>query len=202
MPQTSATHCRHWETGKEYLCAINQTHSEMVKFGPKDVEYEKARARISRLVQWALVIQLPNLSKSAQECLQSLAFPEIDTRSHNINRTFEGTCQWLLEHEKYQNWATCPQGLLWIKGKPRSRKSTLLKYAFKHVAEAPKVGDRALILSFFFHGRGAELQRELPGLFRSLLHQILRHVPSVLSTLVNTFDSRRKERGEPGKEWN
>ncbi|KFA66966.1 hypothetical protein S40285_09524, partial [Stachybotrys chlorohalonatus IBT 40285] len=201
VPQTSATHCRHWETGEEYICAINRTHSEMVKFGPEDDEYEKARARISHLVRWALVIRLPSLSRLAQDCLQSLVFPKIDDRSYDIDDAARGTCQWLLEHEIYKKWASCRRGLLWIKGKPGSGKSTLLKYAFKHVTETPKIGDRALVLSFFFHGRGEELQRTPLGLFRSLLHQILRQVPDVLSNLVNTFDRRLKEKGKPGEKW-
>jgi hypothetical protein len=91
--------------------------------------------------------------------------------------------------------------LLWVKGKPGSGKSTLLKKAFKHITETPKVGDRALVLSFFFHGRGVELQRTPLGFFRSLLHQILRQVPDALSNLVDTFERRLKEKGKQEEKW-
>jgi hypothetical protein len=87
--------------------------------------------------------------------------------------------------------------MLWIKGKPGSGKSTLLKYALdNHGAR-----DSDLVLSFFFHGRGDELQRTLLGLFRSLLHQVLKEAPDVLQDLVARFETKRKENGKPGKDW-
>jgi hypothetical protein len=121
----------------------------------------------------------------------------MQSRSHDISSAVEGTCKWLLQHETYQSWATCDYSLLWIRGKPGSGKSTLLKYALgNHVA---KHGD--LILSFFFHGRGDELQRSPFGFFRSLLHQILGKAPHALLDLVDTFEKRRKEMGEFGEKW-
>ncbi|KAK3378980.1 hypothetical protein B0T24DRAFT_610459 [Lasiosphaeria ovina] len=201
VTKASATHCRPWEDDPGHICALNRTHSDIVKFAPQDEEYDKALARIRRIIQRALVIRLPNLSKSTRDCLQSLNFKEMDTRLNDIDHALEGTCQWLLEHEIYKAWAACSRGLLWIKGKPGSGKSTLLKHARKYVTETPKVGDRALVLSFYFHGRGAEIQKTPLGLFRSLLHQILRQVPDVLSNLVDTFDKRLKEKGNSPDRW-
>ena len=201
VTKASATHCRPWEDNPGHICALNRTHSDIVKFAPQSEEYDKVLARIRRIVQRALVIRLPNLSKSSQDCLQSLSFREMDTRLNDIDHALEGTCQWLLEHENYKAWTACSRGLLWVKGKPGSGKSTLLKYARKYVKETPKVGDRALVLSFYFHGRGAEIQKTPLGLFRSLLHQILCQVPDVLSNLVDTFDKRLKERGNSPDKW-
>ncbi|KAK0729438.1 hypothetical protein B0H67DRAFT_476537 [Lasiosphaeris hirsuta] len=50
----SATHCRPWENGPEHVCAVARTHSEMVKFGPQDHEYDKARERLRGLARRAL----------------------------------------------------------------------------------------------------------------------------------------------------
>ncbi|KAF9766559.1 hypothetical protein IL306_001018, partial [Fusarium sp. DS 682] len=58
-----------------------------------------------------------------------------------------------------------------------------------------------LILSFFFHGRGTELQKTPFGLFRSLLHQILLQVPEALSDLIATFQQRCETIGKPGEKW-
>ncbi|TPX14029.1 uncharacterized protein E0L32_000423 [Thyridium curvatum] len=201
VTKSSATHCRPWEDGLEHICAVDRTHSDMVKFRSQDSEYEKARILISGLARRALSVQLPTLSKSARDCLRSLDFPEIDKRSLDIDRNTKGTCQWLLKHKTYNDWAACHRGLLWIRGKPGSGKSTLLKYALKKVTETPKVESRTLVLSFFFHGRGTELQRTSFGFFRSLLCQILRQVPDVLSDLVDKFESRVREKGEPGEKW-
>ncbi|SPJ72133.1 uncharacterized protein FTOL_01861 [Fusarium torulosum] len=51
----------------------------------------------------------------------------------------------------------------------------------------PNTGEGASILSFFFHGRGSELQKTPLGLFRSLLHQLLDQVSEALIGLVAIF---------------
>ncbi|KAK0655557.1 putative Pfs NB-ARC and ankyrin-domain-containing protein, partial [Cercophora newfieldiana] len=118
-------------------------------------------------------------------------------RSHDIGSAIEGTCEWLLQHKTYRSWAVCDRGLLWIKGKPGSGKSTLLKYALGKY----KTRGGALVLSFFFHGRGDELQRTPFGLWRSLLHQVLRQAPGALQDLVDEFERKRKQNGKPGEDW-
>ncbi|KAH7218866.1 hypothetical protein DER44DRAFT_804895 [Fusarium oxysporum] len=123
------------------------------------------------------------------------------SRFHDIDTAAQGTCQWLLRHEMYTSWASYDQALLWIKGKPGSGKSTLLQYALKHVMAVPNTREEALILSFFFHGRGSELQKTPFGLFRSLLHQLLRQVPEELTDLVATFQQQCETAGKPGERW-
>ncbi|KAI8674488.1 hypothetical protein NCS57_00346700 [Fusarium keratoplasticum] len=136
-----------------------------------------------------------------RECLRSLAFLEIDNRSNDIDTAATGTCEWLLRHKTYTSWASCGRGLLWIKGKPGSGKSTLLRYVLDYIVAIPNTGEGALILSFFFHGRGSELQKTPFGLFRSLLHQLLRQVPKALTDLMATFQQRCETIGKPGEKW-
>jgi hypothetical protein len=107
-----------------------------------------------------------------------------------------GTCAWLFQHEAYGSWVACNQSLLWIKGKPGSGKSKLLKYALKHC----QARDNDLIL-FFFHGRGDALQKTPLGLFQTLLHQVLGQAPDELSDLVDVFTSRHKEISKYGEKW-
>ena len=126
----------------------------------------------------------------------------MDNRYHDKNiEAASGTCEWLLQHETYQSWTACHRSLLWIKGKPGSGKSTLLRHTLDNVEKTPSTGKRPLILSFFFHGRGVPLQKAPLGLFRSLLHQVLRQVPATLSDLVRTFQQYRESKGEQGKDW-
>ncbi|KAJ4856987.1 hypothetical protein T069G_07884 [Trichoderma breve] len=54
VSKASATHCRPWEDGPEHICAINRTHSEMVKFSQEDSEYEKVLGRIKSLTRRAI----------------------------------------------------------------------------------------------------------------------------------------------------
>jgi ABC-type molybdenum transport system ATPase subunit/photorepair protein PhrA len=72
--------------------------------------------------------------------------------------------------------------LLWIKGKPGTGKSTLLKFAFANARKT--MLDRKLI-SFFFNARGEELERSTIGMYRSLLLQLLER----LLALHCVFDS-------------
>jgi hypothetical protein len=55
VTKASATHCRSWEDGPEHICAINRTHSDIVKFEPEDHEYEMVLQRLKNLAQRALV---------------------------------------------------------------------------------------------------------------------------------------------------
>ncbi|RYC80572.1 hypothetical protein BFJ63_vAg16546 [Fusarium oxysporum f. sp. narcissi] len=125
----------------------------------------------------------------------------MNSRSLDIDAAAEGTCDWLLRHQTFTSWASCGRGLLWIKGKPGSGKSTLLRYVLDHIITIPNTGKGALILSFFFHGRGTELQKTPLGLFRSLLHQLLCQVPEALTDLVTTFQQRCETVGKPGEKW-
>ncbi|KAI8649860.1 hypothetical protein NCS56_01436800 [Fusarium sp. Ph1] len=136
----------------------------------------------------------------SRECLRSLAFPDIESRFHDIDTAAQATCDWLFRHQMYTRWASCDRGLLWIKGKPGSGKSTLLGHVLRNVVATPTITKSDLILSFFFHDRGANLQRTPLGLFRSLLHQ-LREASDALSDIVDTFQQRCETVGKPGEKW-
>ncbi|KAH6987086.1 hypothetical protein EDB80DRAFT_623780, partial [Ilyonectria destructans] len=140
-------------------------------------------------------------AKLLPECQKSLAFPEMNNRPNDIDDAVDGTCEWLPLHETYIDWAGCDRGLLWIKGKPGSGKSTLLKHVLRRVETKPDMGDESITLSFFFHGRGSELQKTPLGLFRSLLHHLLTLVPDSLSLLVVAFKQRCITIGTVGKKW-
>lgn len=160
-----------------------------------------------------------------QDCLRSLSFPGMEDRFNDIERATEGTCKWLLRHRTYREWADGHSDLLCVRGKPGSGKSTLLRYAVGDAVVASNIRDRslflhseelrkrrettevwaepgALILSFFFHARGAELQKTTLGLYRSLLHQLLRHAPHAIpDDLLTSFKDKKEKMGEPGEGW-
>jgi hypothetical protein len=137
-------------------------------------------------------------------CLQSLYFREMDNRQDEVNRATDNTCAWLLKHQTFQEWLYQNRGLLWIAGKPGAGKSTLLKHAFRNITniEPAAVPNKVLLISFFFHGRGTELQKTPLGLFRTILHQLLAKAPSSFSDLVQTFKERCDTMGNPGEKWN
>jgi hypothetical protein len=129
------------------------------------------------------------LTKAAQECLRSLAFPQMDDRAKEIVAASSGTCNWLVQHSEYLDWTSSHDGLFWIQGKPGSGKSTLLRHFLDNIEMASSVQDKDLVLSFFFHARGNELQKSPVGLYRSLLHQLLSQVPNAVAGLVSHFET-------------
>lgn len=127
----------------------------------------------------------------------------MNERSYEIEDAANGTCAWLLVHETYLDWLSQARGLLWIKGKPGAGKSTLLKYALQSIQrDEPLSSNNVTTLSFFFHGRGVEIQRTPLGLFRSLLHQLLQRFPTQLLDVVRTFKSNCENMGRPEVKWN
>ncbi|KAL6790837.1 hypothetical protein J3E68DRAFT_443089, partial [Trichoderma sp. SZMC 28012] len=205
VSKSSATQCLGGRTGPQYICAIDRTHSEMVKFGPEDDAYEQARGRIQSLARDALNETLRYSIRQKQACLQSLAFEHMQTRASDINEAISGTCKWLLQHESYKSWIASNYGLLWMRGKPGSGKSTLLKFAFNHHKNLSSTTNNAansdILLSFFFHDRGEELQKTPFGLFRSLLHQVLKQEPDALSDLVEDFTQKCTDIGNYREKW-
>ncbi|OCL10292.1 Het-eN, partial [Glonium stellatum] len=127
----------------------------------------------------------------------------MNDRGNDITPAAEGTCSWLLEHKIYKDWNSQSRGLLWIKGKPGAGKSTLLKYALQTFQrQEHSLPNKLTTLSFFFHGRGAEIQRTPLGLFRSLLHQLLDQFPDPCSDVVRIFKDKYDKIGQPVDKWN
>jgi len=131
-----------------------------------------------------------------ERCLHSLAFPSMNSRRLGIEEPAEYTCSWLFEHPLYQQWdlrdeVAMSHGLLWIKGKPGSGKSTLIKRLVEKTEE--RLRESAICVSFFFSARGAGLERSIEGLYRSLTYQLVwkrRTLLAQLASLANEKDVR------------
>ncbi|KAK2612503.1 hypothetical protein QQS21_001441 [Conoideocrella luteorostrata] len=177
------------KTWQKYAAAVAAAYAKEVLLLVPPVMQDKRGSPIPGFV--------PQFSQDTLDCLKSLAFRQMDSRYLEISSSAIGTCKWLLTHDTYKQWVTSQRGILWIKGKPGSGKSTLLKYAVR----SHELRHDDIILSFFFHGRGSELQKCPAGFFRSLLRQLLKQAPSSLSALVYSFKERCEEIGELGEDW-
>lgn len=118
--------------------------------------------------------------------LDSLRFDQIDARHLTIKNAHAKTCKWLLSAPEYLDWLDQTKvadhnGLLWIKGKPGTGKSTLMKFALANVRKTMK---DCAVVSFFFNARGEDLEKSTIGTYRSLLLQLLEHIPE----LQNAFE--------------
>ncbi|KAF2996051.1 hypothetical protein E8E13_003282 [Curvularia kusanoi] len=109
----------------------------------------------------------------------SLHFRQRDARFLTIKLAQTRTCQWLYENSRYTNWLHANkidhhQPFFWIKGKPGSGKSILMKHLFLNTKKA--MSD-SIVISFFFNARGEELEKTTSGLYRALLLQLLQKAP-------------------------
>ena len=113
--------------------------------------------------------------------LDSLKFDQIDARHATIKTAHAKTCRWLLSTSEYQDWLDANKlpdhyGFLWIKGKPATGKSTIMKFAFSN---EKKTTTDTIVISFFFNARGEALEKSVLGMYRSLLFQLLEYLPDL-----------------------
>ena len=160
---------------------------EICRFtGLNDVEYRKVASALHRMI--SSISSQPrrgeklSLNKEQKKILlNSLRFEQIDARQKTIKTAHPKTCKWMLKRSEYLDWLDVTKqgehyGFLWIKGKPGTGKSTLMKFAF---ANARKVMKDRIVISFFFNARGADLEKSTIGMYRSLLFQLLEQLPEL-----------------------
>jgi ankyrin repeat protein len=145
-------------------------HSNII--GPAPINNQAPTKPLLSDVQW-------------QEFLNSLKFDQIDTRQMTIRNAHARTCKWLLKNSKYLDWLDAGRlnehhGFLWIRGKPGTGKSTLMKFALINARKTMK--DRIMI-SFFFNARGEDIEKSTIGTYRSLLLQLLEWLPALRDSL-------------------
>ncbi|KAI1124260.1 hypothetical protein F5Y10DRAFT_269248 [Nemania abortiva] len=182
---------------------IAQNHMDMCRFsGSNDAEYAKVAAAVVRMVQ---ALEQNGTSQkqhraanqgnpSLSEIKQSLAFEYDMARFEAIAAEHNDTCTWLLEKPEYLDWLDPANyndhhGILWIRGKPGTGKSTLTKYALKNARQSEKFSH---VIFFFFHARGTDFEKTTTGLYRSLIMQLLalfqpKDVRSILPDKIPTW---------------
>lgn len=85
----------------------------------------------------------------------------MEQRQNTMSKAANDTCGWLHDHSTFKAWQE-KLGMIWIKGNPGTGKSTLMKYTIRRFER--EMPESTLVIKFFFHGRGSELQKSLLGL--------------------------------------
>ncbi|RYN25492.1 hypothetical protein AA0115_g7519 [Alternaria tenuissima] len=116
-----------------------------------------------------------------QALMDSLRFDQIDARYATIKNAHAKTCKWLLRKSEHTEWLdptrlSSHHGFLWIKGKPGTGKSTLMKFSFGQASKSRKSN---VVIAFFFNARGETLEKTIVGMYRSLLLQLLEKIPTL-----------------------
>ncbi|KAJ9299454.1 hypothetical protein DTO271G3_3076 [Paecilomyces variotii] len=123
----------------------------------------------------------PKSVEERSSYMDSLRFEQMQSRQETIKNAHVRTCQWLLDRSEYKDWLDFDKfydhkGFLWIKGKPATGKSTIMKFAYTQTVK--KMRDK-IIISFFFNARGEEMEKSVLGMYRSLLWQLLHKLPEL-----------------------
>lgn len=140
--------------------------------------------------------------KSLERCLRSLFYKEMEFCHLEIRPAAENTCKWLDEDAIFQSWSAHQVGLLWISGKPGAGKSTAMKYALDAALHDTSFDNSGpIIVSFFFHGRGSEIQKSAQGFYRSMLYQLLTQAKIAPRKLMEAFNKNCEAKGEPHDQW-
>jgi ankyrin repeat protein/Cdc6-like AAA superfamily ATPase len=117
--------------------------------------------------------------------MEALAFRRMEYREMAVEHAYATTCQWIFKEEAFLKWRDpafreTNRGIFWIKGKPGSGKSTLMKCVLEHIRREQGACTTA---SFFFNARGGTLEKTVEGCYRTLLHQLLEQVPGLLTSI-------------------
>lgn len=177
---------------------------EMATKGAKIIESRFLRPTAAQLLNDLSDVErgmLPNIKPIAEyvlrshtECLRSFSISrqgvQVESRFDMIQEA-KGTCDWILKHPEYIHWTNSANRLLWLRGKPGSGKSTLMKFLHSRLSRE-SIGAMA---AFWVYGQGLSMQRSKVGLLRSLLQQLLKTCPQSLKQITSEFEEKRAIQG-------
>jgi hypothetical protein len=122
--------------------------------------------------------------ETQRDLLQFLDDPATSLRLRQVEPACERTFDWLFTNEDlgFHEWLREGCGLYWIRGKPASGKSTLMRFARENRRTAVALAG-ATTATFFFHDRGSYVQKSFEGLLKSLIYQVLKQNPELFKLL-------------------
>ncbi|KAH8705408.1 ankyrin repeat-containing domain protein [Talaromyces proteolyticus] len=140
-------------------------------------------------------IDCPDHEQTFQTLLKSLSFARQDARLLNIRAAYTQTCQWVFRQAQFKEWHDKTKvaehhRFLWIKGKPGSGKSTIMKKLYD-AARANRGKIYGKTVSYFFNARAPGLlEKSSLGMYRSLAHQLLQALPQFQDYFVEHFSTK------------
>ena len=137
-----------------------------------------------------------------QRLIRLLRFERMLYREEDIKMAHPETFEWVLQSEwqtggdwsNFMDWLTKGEGCYWFNGKAGSGKSTLMKYIIESTTTRRALESWAghhplTVASFYLWRSGSEMQKNMMGLFRKLLSDILDQRPEMMETLFPEWAS-------------
>ncbi|KAF7854142.1 uncharacterized protein EAF02_011760 [Botrytis sinoallii] len=167
-------------------------HRNICRFsGPESSSYKSVWGILKVYADEASSLVEDDLTPEDESVLSSIYYPEMEQRRRNANNAYPGTCTWISQDPSYLRWKDTQRSLMWIKGKPGAGKSTLMAYILSNFRNRDS---RLLVLNFFFHGRGAPLQKGPEGMYRQLLYQLYSQASPIREQLRKSFAEKNASR--------
>ncbi|KAK8911022.1 hypothetical protein QC760_000086 [Botrytis cinerea] len=164
-------------------------HRNICRFtGPESSSYKSVWGILKVYADEANSLVEDELTPEDESVLSSIYYPEMEQRRRNANNAYPGTCSWISQDRSYVQWKEMQRSLMWIKGKPGAGKSTLMAYILSNFRYRDS---RHLVLNFFFHGRGAPLQKGPEGMYRQLLYQLYSQASPIREQLRKSFAEKQ-----------
>jgi ankyrin repeat protein len=119
-------------------------------------------------------------TEKPNDLMKALEFKGMGQRLMTVSPACVDTCTWFLQTEEYTKWRDAAHrlshnGVLWIKGKAGTGKSTIMRCIHDHALNHIK---DEVTIAFFFNGRSPEaLEKSTEGMYRSVMHQIYSQKP-------------------------
>lgn len=132
----------------------------------------------------------------------SLTFDRMDERARNVTAALSTTSGWLPSHPHFTTWIDGARrhehnGFLWLKGKPGSGKSTIMRETLER---ARQTWPDQIVLSYFFNARSPHLlEKSSLGLYRSLVWHLTKLLPTCLTIFVDQFRSKIRHKEIDGR---
>lgn len=122
----------------------------------------------------------------ANRIVSSLNYNSRPVRFDSIPQAHKDTFQWAFK-SRLSDWLLSGSGTFWVSGKPGSGKSTFMKFISKHPQTTQLLAgwagspDTVAVAAHFFWIAGTPIQKSWQGLLQSLLFDLLRGHPHVVS---------------------
>jgi energy-coupling factor transporter ATP-binding protein EcfA2 len=127
------------------------------------------------------------------DALERLSYPEMSVRDTVVRDAYYGTLAWVTDRSMpLGKWLQAGTGVFWVKGKPGSGKSTLMRHL--HQISKPRSCDYGEAtqcdhsMAFFFSNSGAPIERSAEGLLRFMLYQLLASAPTRYVKIRQRFE--------------
>jgi hypothetical protein len=131
------------------------------------------------------------------DLVRSLHIPVLWERFDKIEDASNGTFDWIFGDPDLNlaHWLRSETGIYWIRGKPGSGKSTLMKYLHNHpktseLLKTWKPGRLQIDAWFFFDVRGSHIQRSLEGVLHSILHRLVSSHSGLADKILPIYTAR------------